>query len=112
LAKRALVAALAIAFTIAAQVSIAQDGGATFPPDQIKRGAALYAKNCAACHGTRMNGPEWAIDLHTFPRDDRTRFVDSVTNGKNTMPAWGDVLSADDIAALWTYVVAGEPKNP
>ncbi|MGZ5137097.1 MAG: c-type cytochrome [Burkholderiales bacterium] len=91
---------------------IALDGGASsFAPEQIKRGAALYAKNCATCHGVRMNGPEWAIDLHTFPRDDRTRFVDSVTNGKNTMPAWGDVLSTDDIAALWTYVVAGEPKK-
>jgi mono/diheme cytochrome c family protein len=87
----------------------AQDGGAKpFPPEQIKRGAALYAKNCESCHGVRMNGPEWAIDLHTFPRDEPARFVDSVTNGKNTMPPWGDVLSREDIAALWAYVVAGE----
>ena len=84
---------------------------ASFPPEQIKRGAALYAKNCSACHGVRMNGPEWAIDLHTFPRDDPARFVDSVTNGKNTMPPWGDVLSREDIAALWAYVVAGEPQK-
>jgi hypothetical protein len=27
------------------------------------------------------------------------------------MPPWGDVLSSADIAALWAYVVAGEPGN-
>jgi len=90
----------------------AQDGSAKpFPPQQIQRGATLYAKNCAACHGVRMKGPEWAIDLTTFPKDERARFVDSVTNGRNTMPPWGDVLSQDDIAALWSYVVAGEPAQ-
>lgn len=83
----------------------------TFPPEQIQKGSALYAKNCQACHGVRMRGPEWAIDLNTFPRGDRPRFVDSVTYGKNTMPPWGDVLTADDIAALWAYVVAGEVKR-
>jgi len=90
----------------------AQDpAGKTFPPEQIKKGAALYAGNCESCHGVRMIGPPWAIDLATFPRDNPARFVDSVTNGKNTMPPWGDVLKPDDIQALWAYVVAGEPKN-
>jgi len=27
------------------------------------------------------------------------------------MPPWGDVIKADDIQALWAYVVAGEPGN-
>ncbi len=82
-----------------------------FTPEQIKKGASLYATNCETCHGVRMIGPPWGSDLTTFPRDNRARFVDSVTHGKNTMPPWGDVLSADDISALWTYVVAGEQKN-
>lgn len=82
-----------------------------FPPEQIKQGATLYAKNCESCHGVRMIGPPWAIDLATFPRDRPDRFVDSVTNGKNTMPPWGDVLKLDEIQALWAYVMAGEPKN-
>jgi mono/diheme cytochrome c family protein len=55
-----------------------------------------------------MIGPPWASDLTTFPRDQPARFVDSVTNGKNTMPPWGDVLKPVDIEALWAYVVAGE----
>src|SRR5260370_11011316 len=87
----------------------AQD--AKFPPEQIKKGAALFAMNCATCHGTRMRNPQWAIDLKTFPHDEHSRFVDSVTYGKRTMPSWEDVLGPDDIEALWSYVIVGEPEN-
>ncbi len=77
-------------------------------PAQIKAGAEIYARNCATCHGNRMKNPEWAIDLATIPKDDRQRFVQSVTNGKNNMPPWGDVLKPDEIAALWAYFSQGE----
>ena len=82
-----------------------------FPPEQIQKGAALYASHCESCHGVRMIGPPWAIDLKKFPRDNPARFVDSVTNGMRAMPPWGDLLKPDDIAALWAYVVAGEPMK-
>ena len=84
----------------------AQD--ATFSAAEIKQGAALFARHCATCHGNRMRNPQWAIDLRTFPHDAHDRFVDSVSNGKRTMPAWDDLLSPADIEALWAYVVAGE----
>jgi len=58
-----------------------------------------------------MRDPQWAIDLKTFPHDAHARFVDSVTYGKRNMPSWEDVLSGDDIEALWSYVVAGEPDG-
>ena len=110
--SRTITVALALSLTLASASGVAQSpGGKSFPPEQIKKGAALYATNCESCHGVRMIGPPWAIDLATFPRDRPERFVDSVTNGKNTMPPWGDVLKPDDIQALWAYVVAGEPKN-
>jgi mono/diheme cytochrome c family protein len=80
----------------------------SFPPEQIKQGAAIYATNCATCHGNNMKNPPWAIDLATFPRDERARFVDSVTNGVRNMPPWGDVIKPDGVAALWAYLVAGE----
>jgi mono/diheme cytochrome c family protein len=82
------------------------------PPStaEIARGAKLYATNCSSCHGVRMVGPEWAIDLTKFPKDQRARFIDSVTHGKAAMPPWGDVLKPDEVAALWSYVVAGESK--
>lgn len=79
-----------------------------FPPAQISKGGELYARNCASCHGRRMANPDWAIDLKTFPTGEQGRFINSVTHGKNSMPPWGDVFSAEEILALWAYVVAGE----
>lgn len=81
-----------------------------FPPERIKAGASIFARNCSPCHGSRMQNPTAAFDLRTFPADEHERFVASVTNGKDQMPAWGDLLGADDIAALWAYVMAGEKK--
>ena len=80
-----------------------------FSPKQIRSGADIYAQNCSSCHGPRMLGPE-AFDLRTFPRDQRTRFITSVTKGKNSMPPWGGLLSAEDIENIWAYVVAGEKQ--
>ena len=73
----------------------------------VKLGSEIYARHCATCHGPRLADPPWAIDLRTFPKDERARFVDSVTYGKNNMPPWGDVLKPDDISALWAYVLTG-----
>ena len=60
----------------------AQERGPEFPAEQIKKGADLFARNCATCHGARMRNPQWAIDLRTFPRDAHARFVDAVAYGK------------------------------
>ena len=90
--------------------AIAQDAR-PFPPEQIQKGAALYKTHCEQCHGVRMIGPPWAIDLRTFPRDNPARFVDSVTYGVRNMPPWDDVLKPEEIAALWAYVVSGEKGN-
>ena len=79
-------------------------------PDQIKRGAALYAQHCAACHGPRMADPEGAFDLRKFPPNQHGRFITSVTHGKASMPPWGGLLKPDDIESLWAYVIAGEKK--
>jgi mono/diheme cytochrome c family protein len=108
----------AVRFSAAAALSMAlvstsllAQGTNAFAPEQVKRGAALYAANCESCHGVRMEGPPWATDLRTFPPDQSTRFVDSVANGVRNMPPWGDVLKRDEIDALWAYVVAGEKRD-
>ena len=71
-------------------------------------GAEIYARNCSPCHGARMLDPQGAFDLRKFPRDQRERFVTSVTKGRNAMPPWGDVLKPEEIEALWLYVTTGE----
>jgi mono/diheme cytochrome c family protein len=74
---------------------------------QVRLGAEIFERNCAPCHGPRMQDPESAFDLRKFPRDQHDRFVNSVTRGKNQMPPWGDMLKPDDIEALWAYVLTG-----
>ena len=65
--------------------------------------------HCAQCHGQRMVDPGGGFfDLRTFPPDRKARFVNSVSNGKNSMPPWRSVLSPEDIDNVWAYVVAGE----
>ena len=100
-------AGLALAAMLVAGSLRAEDAG-TFPPERIQAGAALFARNCAPCHGPRMRDPESAFNLRNFPHDQHARFVTSVTRGKNNMPPWGDLLKPEDIEALWAYVVAGE----
>ena len=79
-----------------------------FSAEQLSAGAEIFERNCAPCHGPRMRDPESAFDLRKFPRNQRDRFVNSVTRGKNQMPPWGDLLKPDEVEALWAYVVAGE----
>src|ERR1700674_2880222 len=105
--KRMLAVGWALAFacaTASAQTRPHQK----FSTKQISAGAAIYARNCSPCHGAHMADPEGAFDLRTFPHDQHSRFVNSVTNGKNSMPPWGGSLKLEEIEDLWAYVVAGE----
>ena len=77
-------------------------------PQKIKQGSSIYSQNCSPCHGPRMLDPQGAFDLRTFPPDQKSRFLTSVSKGKNQMPPWGGLLSTDDIESLWAYVTAGE----
>jgi mono/diheme cytochrome c family protein len=105
---RVVAAGAAVAIALAGTFAHAAD--AAFTPEQVSAGRVLYARNCAPCHGPRMQDPESAFDLRKFPREDHARFVASVTRGKNQMPPWGELLEADEIEALWAYVTAGENR--
>jgi mono/diheme cytochrome c family protein len=78
---------------------------------QIDQGKVTFAQKCSHCHGFNMvNAGTIAPDLRRFP-DDRERFFTTVKLGKNgKMPPWGDLLSDDQIACLWTYV--SSRRNP
>jgi mono/diheme cytochrome c family protein len=107
------VAALALAL-IAARSAAGDDvprpaEGPGSEPEQVQSGKALYARHCSHCHGFGMvNAGNVVPDLREFPADNKQRFVNTVTHGKNNrMPPWGDVLSSPEIEALWAYVRTG-----
>ena len=78
------------------------------PPELVAQGKPLYRQLCANCHGVNMVNPGTSsFDLRKFPHSDRARFVNSVMHGKNSMPAWGDLLKPEEVEALWAYVRTG-----
>ncbi|MGO8916143.1 MAG: c-type cytochrome [Stellaceae bacterium] len=102
-------AALAAASSAAAADELAQGRGERPDPTQVQRGKMLYANHCSHCHGFNMvSAGNVTFDLRDFPRNQQERFFDSVTNGRNNrMPPWGDVLTQDDIADIWSYICTG-----
>jgi mono/diheme cytochrome c family protein len=56
--------------------------------------AALYSTNCAGCH-------------KRIPTESAASVQKVIENGKESMPSFTDKLSADEIAALATYVSNG-----
>ncbi len=87
--------------------------GPTLADDLLKKGTTAYGQLCSRCHGFHMVNPgTGSFDLRKFPREDKKRFVNSVTNGKNDMPAMGDLLIGDELEALWRYVSTRAGKEP
>ena len=69
-------------------------------------GAAVFGDNCAVCHGGDGSGgvgPRLAggrvVTVYPDPADQ----IAVVTNGRAGMPAFGDKLSAEEIAAVVEY---------
>jgi mono/diheme cytochrome c family protein len=109
--RRTLPVVLAAACALAGRSDPIAAQDETFPREQVQAGARLYAQRCAICHGPNMRDPDGeigAFDLRYFPRDSHDRFIRSVAGGKNSMPAWGGLISLAEIEALWAYVCAGE----
>lgn len=98
---------------LAVSLCLAGTGGAlgedAAPSPQLAvEGKGMYRQFCSTCHGVNMVNPGTSsFDLRTFPHDDKARFVNSVTKGKNSMPAWGDLLKPEEIEAIWAYVLTG-----
>jgi cytochrome c5 len=63
--------------------------------------------NCENCHGEGLhNNSGVTFDLRRLNADEHNRFVDSVLNGKNAMPAWRGTLDTGKIEQLWGYIRA------
>ena len=97
IAVGAAVAVIVVA--VVAIVIVSSGSGEDAAPD----GRALFAANCATCHGERGEG------LFTFPPLAgvvETKYpnvgdqIAVVANGRNEMPAFGDKLSPEEIRAV------------
>jgi cytochrome c oxidase cbb3-type subunit 3 len=84
------------------------------------RGAALFAENCASCHGENGKGdrsqgaPNLTDQIWLFGNT-HAALTTTISNARNSsMPAWGERLSPAEVRALAVYVHSlggGEPEQ-
>ena len=103
-------------------------------PETLALGQRLYARNCASCHGAKLEGqPDWKHRLangrmpappqdvtgHTWHHSDQDLFrivkegvVAVVGEGyESDMAAFGGVLSDDEIRATLAYIESTWPER-
>lgn len=123
-------ALITIAVVLAAAPAFADD----ISTATIQLGQQLYATNCAACHGTNLQGqPDWKHRLangrmpapphdvtgHTWHHSDRDLFnltklgVAAVVGDgyESDMSAFGGKLSDDEIKAVLDYIKSTWPAR-
>lgn len=102
----ALVAALHVqAQDVAPAEPSASAASASVPPPSAEAGRRAYTSTCARCHGINLAVSSSAyFDLRTFPKEEKARFLDSVTNGKRQMPAWGGLVKPETMESIWRYI--------
>ena len=100
----------------------------------IVQGQQVYADQCAACHGSELEGqPDWRSPLpsgrlpapphdasgHTWHHADETLFrivkegTAAIVGGgyESDMPGFGDVLSDAEIRSVLTYIKSTWPER-
>ena len=89
---------------------VLQMGGRTHDTLKAAQGQALYAANCAACHGADGKGnqalgaPNLTDDIWLYGGGE-TSIVETISKGRNgQMPAWGEFLGANKTHLLAAYV--------
>lgn len=127
--------ALLVAGGVAAWI-LKQDGGRADPADaaQVALGKAVYAENCASCHGANLEGqPDWRSRKadgrmpapphdatgHTWHHPDGTLFgitkqgvaAFAPPGYESDMPAFGGVLTDEQIWAVLAYIKSSWPED-
>lgn len=103
----------------------------------VAQGEALYAQNCASCHGATLEGqPDWQAPGadgrlpapphdetgHTWHHPDRVLFQYTKLGGREAlalqgvefdsgMPAFGDVLTDREIWSILAYIQSTWPER-
>jgi mono/diheme cytochrome c family protein len=74
--------------------------------DTVAAGRRSYTSLCARCHGLDLVTAGYGLDLRTFPKDGKERFLRSVNKGLRAMPAWEGAATPEQIEAIWVYIGA------
>ena len=89
---------------MSASASLAQGTSSLEAQEKVEAGESVYNNNCQNYHGDQLVNTGQTFDFRRLTANDRGRFDNSVRNGKNQMPPWKDVLTADEIDQVWSYI--------
>jgi mono/diheme cytochrome c family protein len=103
--RKVAIATLAFIFAIASCTKKSAPTSTTASVD----GAAVFSKHCARCHGPQGVKDSRTPDLQTIALD-KDHLINSITNGKNKMPAWKDKLSPAEISAAADLILSWHKK--
>lgn len=112
--KALLLCAIVLSFSSLAAVAASGEPDSKKPkPSAAERGRAVYANNCARCHGGdgtsqttmgRMTEAPNLTDAAWQRGKSASRMVAAVSNGSGQMPAFKKKLSRQEIAAAVAYI--------
>lgn len=69
------------------------------------RGAGIFEHNCQACHGAGAGGGMGPRLVNNPVLTHEESFWGTVVYGRGSMPAWGAVLSHQDIADIYAWLL-------
>ena len=94
-------------------LGMAVAGCRSAPRSAEERGARVFARSCASCHGP-AGRPSRPIGLAAMPRDlsdprlyqlrSDTELKAVIRDGKGAMPAFGALLADEDLTLLIAYL--------
>jgi mono/diheme cytochrome c family protein len=91
--------ALGVMVILGAPYAVAQDAAL------IASGKAVYAENCAVCHGDNLEPIPPAADLRKLRPAQKATFNTVVLNGKAPeMPAWKGIVTEPQLEELWAFI--------
>lgn len=79
-------------------------------PERLAEGAAIFAENCASCHGADARGmrelgaPDLTDEAWIYGGDDASMFATIHDGRQGWMPAWEDRLTAAERMMLALYI--------
>ena len=82
------------------------DSSESTAPPAAGSAAEVYSANCARCHGAALEGgfgPALGAGSRSDDLDD-AELTGIITDGRNSMPSWGDKLQPEQITDLVTFV--------
>jgi polyvinyl alcohol dehydrogenase (cytochrome) len=90
-----------IAFRLDGEAAPGDDGSDS--ESAAVSGEDVYAENCSRCHGGSGQGGSGPPMEGVVYRLTEAEHLEIVQEGRNSMPAWKDILTEDEIAAVVAY---------